>query len=143
MKKSYIAITALMCAAVCAGAVSCNGGNKPSGSKNTSVTVQTDGTETATKNDYVPVSIDGLELLYTGWIKMPTGKEYINILNSPGEKYLNGYAFPDFPAEVYKEEGEWLLIKTNNKIGYIPKTNFTTEKPDVEGHVVEHTDTEE
>ena len=135
MNNSKILI-ALMCAAVCAGAVSCNGNDKPSGSKNTSVTVQDDGTEqTTTKSNYVPVSVQGLEPLYSGWIKMPTGKEYINLLNKPGEKYLNGFAYPDFPAEVYKEEGEWLLVKTNDKVGYIPKTNLTTEAPAVEGHM--------
>ncbi len=140
MRSSKILI-ALMCAAVCAGAVSCNGGSKPSGSKGTSVTVQGSGEES--KNDYVPVSIEGLDPLYSGWIKMPTGKEYINLLNSPNEKYLNGFAYPDFPAEVYKEEGEWLLVKTNGKVGYIPKTNFTTDAPAVEGHIDSATDSTE
>ncbi|MBR6070693.1 MAG: hypothetical protein IKP78_08910 [Ruminococcus sp.] len=135
MKTNKIAI-ALLCAAVCAGVVSCNGDDSSSSSrKATYVTAQENETTEAKKSDYVQVSIDGLDVLYTGWIKMPTGKEYISIMNAPNDKYQNGFAYPDFPAEVYKEEGEWLLIKTNGKVGYIPKTNFTTEAPAVEGHV--------
>lgn len=135
MKTNKFA-AALLCAAVCAGAVSCNGGNTSSSRKATYVTAQENETTEATKkSDYVAVSVDGLDVLYTGWIKMPTGKEYISILNAPNDKYQNGFAYPDFPAEVYKEEGDWLLIKSNDKVGYIPKTNFTTEAPAVEGHV--------
>ena len=133
MRKIMIA---LLCAALCAGAVSCNGDDKPARKRSTSVTVQSEETtQPASKNDYVPVSVDGLDVLYTGWIKMPTGKEYISILNAPNDKYQNGFAYPDFPAEVYKEEGDWLLVKTKDVVGYIPKTNFTTEAPAVEGHV--------
>ena len=134
MKTTKIAV-ALLCAAVCAGAVSCNGNESSSSRKATYVTVQGDETTEAKNTDYVPVSVDGLSVLYTGWIKIPTGREYISIMNSPTEKYQNGFAYPDFPAEVYKEEGEWLLIKTEDKVGYIPKTNFTTEAPEKEGHV--------
>lgn len=135
MKKAEALFIALICAAVCAGAVSCDGDKKTTSRKTTYVTAQEKETTEKTTNDYSPVSIDGLSVLYTGWIKMPTGKEYINLLNKPGEKYLNGYAYPDFPAEVYKEEDDWLLVKTNEKIGYIPKTNFTTEAPEQEGHI--------
>jgi hypothetical protein len=76
-----------------------------------------------------------MDVLYSGWIKLPTGKEYIILLNALDQEYVNGYAYPDFPADVYKEEGEYLLVKTLDKVGYIPKTNFTTEAPEVEGHV--------
>ena len=134
MKKSKI-IIALIFLGMCVCVVSCNENDNKSSRKATIVTVQEEETTEKKQTDYVPVSIDGLEVLYTGWIKMPTGKEYINILNSPDDIYQNGFAYPDFPAEVYKEEGEWLLIKTEDKVGYIPKTNFTTEAPAVEGHV--------
>lgn len=133
--KSSKFIMALMLVAVCTGAVSCNGDDNKTSRKATYVTTQDEGTTKEKKNDYVPVSIEGLDVLYTGWIKMPTGKEYITILNSPNERYENGFAYANFPAEVYKEEGEWLLIKTNDKVGYIPKTNFTTEEPEKEGKI--------
>lgn len=125
---------ALVCAALCAGAVACNGGSSSTSRKATYVTVQGETSE-AKNPDYVPVTADGLDVLYSGWIKMPTGKEYIIILNSPSEKFVNGYTYPDFPAEVYKEEGEWLLVKTNDIIGYIPKSNFTDTAPASEGHI--------
>ena len=135
MKNANRIIIALICAAVCAGAVSCDGDKKTTSRKATSVTVQEqETTQSATKNDYAPVSVDNMDVLYSGWIKLPTGREYIILLNSLDDKYVNGYAYPDFPADVYKEEGEYLLIKSGDKVGYIPKTNFTTEAPEVEGH---------
>ncbi|MCR5708259.1 MAG: hypothetical protein K6G82_08295 [Ruminococcus sp.] len=136
MKNFNRFIIALLCAAVCAGAVSCDDNDKKTTRKATSVTVQgNEPTQSTTKGDYDPVSVDGMDVLYSGWIKLPTGKEYIILLNALDQKYVNGYAYPDFPADVYKEEGEYLLVKTLDKVGYIPKTNFTTEAPEIEGHV--------
>ena len=142
MKTNKI-IIAMLCAAMCVSAASCNGNDKKtSGNKSTSVTVQGDDSSSnaeESKSDYVEVSVEGMEVIKTGWINLPTGKEYINLLNAPDEKYLNGYAYANFPCEVYKEEGEWLLVKTKGKVGYIPAVNFTETAPEKEGEVISDT----
>lgn len=135
MKKITIAIAA-MCALLCASAVGCNGNNDSSttNKNNTSVTPQEqlktqDDNSSKADTDYVPVSVDNMSPIKTGWITLPGTTEYMILLNDPDSSAVNGYAYPDQPAEVYKEDDKWVLVKTRNVVGYLPKENFTTEEP--------------
>ncbi len=132
MKKTALIIAA-MCAVICTGAVGCNGNNDSKPTRNdTSVTPQDKVKPSEANNhktEYVPVSIEGMSVIKSGWIKLPAGTEYLVLLNSIDDSYANGYAYPNQPADVYKEEGDYVLVKTRDVVGYLPKENFTTEEP--------------
>ena len=132
MKAKSLIVFAL-CAAICAGAASCDTDRSNSNNKGTSVTAQEQlKTESNDKSDYVPITVDGMTVIKTGWIKIPEFKEYLPLQNSPDSSQLNGYTYNGMEAEVYKEEGEWLLIKSHDKVGYIQKTYFSETDPESE-----------
>ena len=112
MKAKSLIVFAL-CAAMCAGAASCDTDRSNSNNKGTSVTAQEQlKTESNDKSDYVPITVDGMTVIKTGWIKIPEFKEYLPLQNSPDSSQLNGYTY--------------------NKVGYIQKTYFSETDPESE-----------